>query len=206
MQREPAHEVLGIPVDSDKTTVKAAFRKLAMQCHPDRQALSPWVCNSELLFRTQWSSSDSVLLQGFKRGGSKTVSAHFKGSRPAVTQGECSWGRPLQQRCSCQDGHDLPLVVSRAEGMTLRQPRRQPLQGSSGDKISVTMNPAGPCWSGEASPDATAADAHISNIVPHCMQADSPPFYFLLSLFSGRLCTICRSPACTSRSLHLQVS
>ena len=43
MQREPAHEVLGIPVNADKTTVKAAFRKLAMQCHPDRQALTPWV-------------------------------------------------------------------------------------------------------------------------------------------------------------------
>lgn len=58
--------------------------------------------------------------------------------------------------CSCcahvEMGYNSPLgdFLSRAKRMTLRELRRRPLQGSSGDRISATMSRAGPCWSGEA--------------------------------------------------------
>src|SRR3990172_6666432 len=36
MEKRDFYEVLGVPRDADEKTLKAAFRKLAMQHHPDR--------------------------------------------------------------------------------------------------------------------------------------------------------------------------
>ena len=36
MSKRDYYEILGVPRDADEAALKSAFRKKAMQCHPDR--------------------------------------------------------------------------------------------------------------------------------------------------------------------------
>jgi DnaJ-class molecular chaperone len=63
MAKRDFYEILGVPKDADDAALKSAFRKLAMQCHPDK---NPGDAEAERKFK-ELNEAYQVLSDGQKR-------------------------------------------------------------------------------------------------------------------------------------------
>ena len=97
MEKRDYYEVLGVNRDADADAIKKAYRKLAMQFHPDR---NPGDTEAEARFK-EAAEAYEVLKDKIQEGGLRPVRARgFRGRRASRRRGRVRFRRPASRTSS----------------------------------------------------------------------------------------------------------